>query len=401
MLTIDAVDFYYAAEPEVTADADGSQDALLVRIIAGDLVAWGECEASPLTSIAAFVTPRSHGVCEPVAASVLGERLDSPADIARMHQSVRRRSMDLLQAAHVWSGVEVALWDLLGRLHQEPVWALLGYREALRKTPYASVLFGRTPAETFATAEAAIADGYTAVKFGWAGFGAGDVTTDAAHLEAARAAMGSATLMVDAGQIWADDVEAALARVPALLDAEVAWLEEPFAPDEYWLYAELAERAPSLRLAGGEAAHNPDMAKTLIRYGGVSFVQIDTGRIGGILPSHQVAGFAASHGVTYVNHTFTSHLSLSAAMQAFAGQPGSGWCEYPGALRPLARVFPTREILRDADGLVAAPSEPGIGVGVDLDRLAPYLRRVELRVDGRDLVEQLEDGGARVGTRVS
>ena len=81
-MQIDAVDFFYLSMPVVTTEADGSQDALLVRVRAGGHEGFGECEAAPLPSIAAFVCPMSHGACQPVAASVLGRRLDSPADIA-------------------------------------------------------------------------------------------------------------------------------------------------------------------------------------------------------------------------------------------------------------------------------------------------------------------------------
>src|SRR5579872_6108174 len=98
-MKIEAVDFFYLSMPEITLEADGSQDALLVRVAGGGRVGWGECEASPLPSIAAFVTPMSHGVCRPVSASVLGQALDGAADIARMAASVEYDSMDLLQAA--------------------------------------------------------------------------------------------------------------------------------------------------------------------------------------------------------------------------------------------------------------------------------------------------------------
>src|SRR3984893_19466186 len=81
---IETVDFFYLSMPEVTTEGDGSQDALLVRVAGGGHVGWGECEASPLVSIAAFVCPMSHGVCRPVSASVLGETLVSPADIKRI-----------------------------------------------------------------------------------------------------------------------------------------------------------------------------------------------------------------------------------------------------------------------------------------------------------------------------
>ena len=172
-MRIEAVDFFYLAMPEVTDEADGSQDALLVRVAAGGHVGWGECEAAPLPSIAAFVCPKSHGVCRPVGDSVLGKPLRDPSDIARMSAEVAYNSMDLLQAAHTWSGVEMALWDLLGRARGEPVWKMLGYPESHPKTPYASVLFGDTPAETLARAREIRARNFRAAKFGWGPIGRG------------------------------------------------------------------------------------------------------------------------------------------------------------------------------------------------------------------------------------
>src|SRR5690349_11560426 len=99
-MKIDAIDFYYLSMPEVLDIGDGSQDALLVRVAAGDSVGWGECEAAPLVSIASLVCPMSHSACKPVAASVLGQPIDSPADIRRIGNLVRANSLDLLQADH-------------------------------------------------------------------------------------------------------------------------------------------------------------------------------------------------------------------------------------------------------------------------------------------------------------
>ena len=70
-MKIEAVDLFYVSMPEVLDIGDGSQDALLVRVQAGGEEGWGECEASPLPSIASFVTPMSHSACQPIAASVL------------------------------------------------------------------------------------------------------------------------------------------------------------------------------------------------------------------------------------------------------------------------------------------------------------------------------------------
>ena len=62
-MKIESVDFFYLSMPVVTDAGDGSQDALVVRVRAGGIEAWGECEASPLTSIASYVCPMSHGAC--------------------------------------------------------------------------------------------------------------------------------------------------------------------------------------------------------------------------------------------------------------------------------------------------------------------------------------------------
>jgi L-alanine-DL-glutamate epimerase-like enolase superfamily enzyme len=204
-MNIESVDFFYLAMPEVTTEADGSQDALLVRVSASGHVGWGECEASPLVSVAAFVTPRSHGVCRPVSDSVLGRALHGPDDIARMAAEVSYNSMDLLQAAHTWSGVEMALWDLLGQVRAEPVWRMLGYDRSHPKTPYASVLFGDTPQETLERARTARGQGFVAAKFGWGPIGRGSVRDDADHFAAAREGLGpDGVLLVDVGQIFGE-----------------------------------------------------------------------------------------------------------------------------------------------------------------------------------------------------
>lgn len=383
-MRIEAVDFFYLSMPTVTTAADGSQDALVVRVSAGGHTGWGECEASPLASIAAWVAPMSHGACRPVGASVLGRDLNGPADIAAMAADVAYNSMDLLQAAHTWSGVEIALWDLLGNARGQPVWQLLGYEKAHPKLPYASVLFGGTPEETGATARSIRAQGFTAAKFGWTPFGL-DLALDVLHLEAAREGLGEdGTLLIDAGQIFGADVKAAALRLPALHAAGAAWLEEPFSGSALAAYAALAARSP-VPLAGGEAAHNADMADHLIDFGRVGFVQIDTGRIGGIGPAHRVAQKAAAQGVTYVNHTFTSNLALSASLQPYAGLADHRICEYPTGLQPLARDLTLTRIEPGPDGLIRLPDSPGLGVEINPEALTRYAVGVEIKVGGKTL----------------
>ncbi|HXJ01681.1 MAG TPA: enolase C-terminal domain-like protein, partial [Micropepsaceae bacterium] len=289
-MKIDTVDFFYLSMPQVTTEGDGSQDALLVRVAAGGHVGWGECEASPLVSIAAFVCPMSHGACRPVGDSVLGQTLDGPADIARIAAQIDHDSMDLLQAPHTWSGVEIALWDLLGKVRGEPVWRLLGFREAFRKNPYASQLFGDTPQETLQRARRARTERFRAVKFGWGPIGKSDLKSDIDQFMAAREGLGEdGILAVDVGQIFGDDVDAAAARLPSLERAGALWIEEPFHTAALDAYGALASRSPKVRLAAGEGAHNFHMARHLIDYGKVGYIQIDCGRIGGIGVAKKVA----------------------------------------------------------------------------------------------------------------
>jgi L-alanine-DL-glutamate epimerase-like enolase superfamily enzyme len=385
-MKIEAVDFFYVAMPEVTTEADGSQDALLVRVSGGGHQGWGECEAAPLPSIAAFVCPMSHGVCRPVGASILGATLDSPADIARMSARVAYDSMDLLQAAHTMSGVEMAMWDLLGRARDAPVWSLLGYGRSHAKTPYASRLFGDTPQDTLEIGKLSRRQGFRAAKFGWGPIGRGTVKADADHFTAAREGLGQdGILLVDVGQIFIADVERAAERLPALESAGALWLEEPFQAAAYEAYGALAKRSATVKLAGGEGAHDIHMARHLIDYGGVGFIQIDCGRIGGIGPAKQVADYAAQRGVAYVNHTFTSHLALSASLQPYAGLDDHRICEFPAAPKPVVEAYMASRIGRDADGDIKAPDAPGLGVSIDAAGLRKYLVDVEIKVGGKVL----------------
>lgn len=383
-MKIEAIDFFYLSMPVVTEAGDGSQDALLVRVVAGGITGWGECEASPLTSIAAYVTPMSHGACKPVQDVVLGRTLEGPADIAALAADVELQCMDLLQAAHTFSGIEMALWDILGRKLGEPVYRLIGYAKACPKMPYASQLFGDTPQETLEGCRRARDKGFRAVKCGWGPFGRGSVATDREHLAAAREGFGAdGTLLIDAGQIWRNDVEAAAARLPALEEFGAVWLEEPFHGGAYDAYAALAARSGKVKIAGGEASHNVYMAKQLIDFGKVSFIQIDCGRIGGIGPAKAVADHAAARGVTYVNHTFTSHLALSASLQPYAGLEDHLICEFPFAPKSVAFDMTSNHLALNADGRVELPDAPGLGMEVDTEALKRYLVDVEISAKGK------------------
>ncbi len=381
-MRVEAVDAFYLRMPQVLAVGDGSQDALLIRVVAGGFVGWGECEASPLTTMAALIAPMSHSACRPVLGSVLGATLNGPESILRIQQEVKRNGMDMLQTDHALSGIDIALWDALGQREKAPVWSLLGH-VSKPQTAYASQLFGDTPAETFAAAQAVSRTSYRAAKFGWGPIGLGSLQDDLEHLAAAREGLGEdRILLVDTGCVFDHDVERALSRVEAFEEFNVGWWEEPFVSGALREYADLASRT-GIPLAAGEGAHNVDQAVHLIDYGKVRFIQIDTGRIGGITTAREVARCAASKGVQYVNHTFTSNLALSASLQPY--MEAGGYAEMPVQMSPLAQAIGGAPWVLDENGCIQAPGVPGLGVTPDLSKVQAYIQKVEILVNGLPL----------------
>jgi L-alanine-DL-glutamate epimerase-like enolase superfamily enzyme len=326
----------------------------------------------------------SHSAWKPVLDSVLGAELDGPASIARIHRQVKERGADLLQTDHALSGIDIALWDLLGKREGAPVWSFLSSKNEPR-TAYASQLFGAEPSETFELARQVAASGFKAAKFGWGPIGRGSVEEDREQIEAARRGLsGAADLLIDTGCVFGHDVERAAERVPIFDHNEIGWWEEPFASGALDEYSRLS-RLTSTILAGGEGCHTVDQARNLIDYGSVGFIQIDTGRIGGITAAREVATYAAQKGVAFVNHTFTSNLALSASLQPYTDGPSGLYAEVPAGPSALALAIGGPVWPLDDLGCILAPDAPGLGVEPDPESIRPYLQQIEITWQGRVL----------------
>src|ERR671933_2176936 len=189
--------------PVVTERCDGSQETLVVRVHTDEGVTGvGEVDSSSLVAKAAIEAPLSHKICRGLAACVLGQ---DPFEIDRLVHRMYEGSIFFGRqgaAVQAMSGVEIALWDIVGKAVGRPVYQLLGggFRKTFRA--YASILFGDTPAETERIGRELVRQGYRAVKFGWGPMGQGEAS-DIAHVQAARRGVGpDAELMVDAGLCW-------------------------------------------------------------------------------------------------------------------------------------------------------------------------------------------------------
>jgi L-alanine-DL-glutamate epimerase-like enolase superfamily enzyme len=392
-MKITAVDPFYLRMPQVTDAADGTQDTVLVRVRTdAGLEGWGECDASPLVTIAAYCCPMSHGNIINLRASLLGETLDGPDDVRRLHAKMLRHGLDIAQIHHAASGADIALWDLAGQRLGKPIHALLDDGPAFPKLPYGSVLFGDTAAETRELALDLRRRGYRAAKFGWGPMGKGSAAEDVALVEAARSGLDAgsgetARLMVDAGVVWGQDWETAYARAVAFAPYNLTWLEEPLAPDAVEAYAALTARRPPVPIAAGEGAGFYRAAEDLALHGGVQYLQIDAGRIGGITVAHRVRRLAEARGLQFVNHTFKSHFSLAAALHVFAAVERFDLLEYPAGASDLATRLTEMRLEPGPDGLVQVPEASGLGVRPNLDCVREYLQPVRIEVAGEVLYQ--------------
>src|ERR1051325_7730510 len=171
------------------------------------------------------------------------------------------------------SGVEIALWDIVGKATDRPAYQLLGGAFRKKFRAYASILFGDTTAQTESIARGLAGQGYRAVKFGWGPMGQSEAS-DIAHVRAARQGLGNdIELMVDAGLCW--DTATAIRRAKQFEPFNLAWLEEPLHPDNLAGYARLSASNPPMRIAAGEEVCDIKEMQQMMDVGGIDVVQVD------------------------------------------------------------------------------------------------------------------------------
>jgi D-galactarolactone cycloisomerase len=277
--------------------------------------------------------------------------------------------------------VEVAIWDLVGRLIGQPLWRLLGGRSE-RLIAYAST--GEpVAAEERARRVTALRDrGVRAVKLR---FHHDDWRRDVEVVEQVRAAVGpDVEVMVDANQGWRMagdrsarwDVATATQCARALEPLGVYWLEEPLRTDDVEGYA-LLRRRTSLRIAAGEMVRSLFEARDLILRGGVDVVQPDAVLAGGLGGCRRIAALADLCGRAFSPHTWTNGFGLLANLHLAAAVSTCPYVEVPfdpPGWTPDRRDWllggPTIEIA--PDGTIAPLPGPGLGVVPDLDRLEEH-----------------------------
>jgi D-galactarolactone cycloisomerase len=276
--------------------------------------------------------------------------------------------------------VEVACWDIAGKAAGEPLWRLLGGR-ADRIGAYASSGELAGPDERAARAKRLVEAGVRATKIR---FHHDDWRDDVAVIARVREAVGDRLeIMVDANQGWRMPGDraprwdvATAARVANELDElRVYWLEEPLRCDDYDGYAALRRRT-DLRIAAGEMVRSMAEARDLLARGGIDVLQTDVLLTGGVSGNRRIAALADLQGRVWSPHTWSNGYGLVANLHvacAFSTCPYVEVPYDPPAWSPARRDFllPT-ELAIAADGTVAPPPGPGLGVEPDLDALEAH-----------------------------
>ncbi len=348
--------------PEVTERCDGSQETLIVRVHTDvGITGVGEVDSSSLVAKAIIEAPLSHKICRGLADCVLGQdAFEIDRLIHRMYEGTIYfgRKGAVIQAI---SGVEIALWDIVGKVTGRPVYQLLGggFRKKFRA--YASILFGDTPTETERIGRELVQQRFRAVKFGWGPMGQSE-ESDLAQVRAARQGLGKdVELMVDAGLCW--DTATAIRRAKQFESFNLTWLEEPLHPDNLQGYARLSTQSP-IRIAAGEEICDIKEFQQMMDVGGIDVVQVDVTRVGGLARAKRVGWDSYERHRLCVNHSYKTGVNIAASLHFLAALPNSHYFEYcveQGALRQSL----TKQRFPVVDGEIAVPEEPGLGVELE------------------------------------
>jgi D-galactarolactone cycloisomerase len=269
---------------------------------------------------------------------------------------------------HAISGIDIALWDILGKCTGQPAGRLLGGRYRERVMPYASILMTE-PGTLVDHLLAVRGQGFRAFKIGWGPFGRQSASRDEAIIKAARDAIGpDAMLMVDAGAsdaFWPQDYKWALRTGDMLAAYDVYWFEEPVPPDNLLDYVLLRERAP-VKIAGGEVLTRRQSFVPWCQQRALDIVQPDTTKVGGISESRRIAWMAEDNGVQFIPHGWNTALGLAADLQLASAIRNTNMVEYLTG-SPFIDDLVADPWRLGSDGLLAVPDTPGLGIALNMD----------------------------------
>jgi D-galactarolactone cycloisomerase len=331
---------------------------------------WGECYGPAAVNKALIETQ--------YAPRVVGR---DPFDVEVVWEDLYNRIKDYgAQGFSITalSGIDIALWDVMGRATGLPVHKLIGGAHRKEVQAYATGLYfidmDRLVEEAVEEALEYKEQGFRAIKMK---IGLGDPKLDVRRVRAVRDAIGpDIALAVDANHCFTVPQAIRLGRM--LEELDLLWFEEPISPEDHDGYAQVAQ-ALDLAVAGGENDFTRWGFRDVIAKKAMDIVQPDVCAAGGISEMRKIATLASAFGVECVPHAWGSAIGLAATVQFLAALP-----DQPPAFRPIPPMLEfeqtpnplrdelAREPIVQRRGVVAVPDGPGLGIEVDREVLARF-----------------------------
>ena len=317
------------------------------------------------------------GVLEPLY------RGENPLEPERVSEKLHAHTFWLGRGGtltHTISGIDIAMWDILGKTTGQPVGRLLGGRYRERVRPYASLLM-QEPGALADHLREIRSQGFQAFKIGWGPFGRQSNAVDDKIVRAARETVGSeALLMVDAGAsdaFWHQGYKWAARTAQMLADYGVYWFEEPLVPDNLPDYVLLRKTSP-LPIAGGEVLTRRQSFVPWLQGGAFDIVQPDVTKVGGISEERRIAWMAEENGIRFIPHGWNTALGLAADLQLASACRNTDLVEYLTGSPFIDEIVEDKWQL-DADGMLAIPDGPGLGISMNLEAVKKYTGQRLLR----------------------
>ena len=314
---------------------------------------------------------------------VLGQ---NPLETETIWEIMYRRSLDFARRGvlvSAISAIDIALWDVKGKILDQPVHRLLGGKKRDTIIPYATgMYFSHSENLAHQLAEEAMkyaSQGFKAMKMK-VGLG---VEEDIAHVKCVREAIGpDVNLMIDSNHAYSLREATQLAR--AVEPYDIFWFEEPISPEYYQQYAELRSKT-SIPIAGGECEYLRFGFQTLLSAQSVDIAQPDICSTGGLTEAKRIATLASVYGVEIVPHTWGTGIAISTALHFVANlDPIPGrmkapcfYIEYDQTENALRDQLTYSE-MRVEKGEIRISDAPGLGCEVNEEILYKYAQSVSI-----------------------
>jgi L-alanine-DL-glutamate epimerase-like enolase superfamily enzyme len=344
---------HWAPPPQFAGRPRTTLDTVLVRVVTDNgVVGWGEAYGSFWSAVVAAI----DDFIKPLAVGQPVDDVALPGRIERTLHNLGRTG----PTVHAISGLDIALWDIRGKLAGVPVSTLLGGRRRDRVEAYASLLQYNADGERIRrVVDRALGDGFRQIKLH-------ERTISAAH--AARAAAGPGVpLMVDTNCAWLPDE--ANAAVADMAQADLLWIEEPIWPPEDFSALATLRAATGVATAIGENAGNALDFRKMRAAACVDYVQPSAIKIGGLTPLWKICTESEAEGVTCVPHSPFFGPGYLATIHVLAAKVRESalerfYCDLAGD--PCGHVAPI------VDGFVDVPAGPGLGGDPDREVIERY-----------------------------